>query len=226
MRWIHLAALIAACSSTARSSDPPAELPERVEERAAAPEAPPEATLPAEVSTDDEPCPPFHPPLPVGSMSMGPSLVGGLYPSDLDAMLAALPEHAGAWTRTRSGTTQRGTAGVAMPNATATLARGDDEVRIDVFDLIHRCRCTPGMGETLRDRVLAHAEGGREARTFGGSPGVIIRSDGATTVEAWVGDRCQVRVAGAVTAEQLLVVTAGVDWERLRAPCAARAGAP
>lgn len=215
--------LLAACSS------PAPEARRAVEGQAALdPEPPREEPLgapgsPSEpVAASDEPCPRIGPPLPPGSMSMGPSLVGGLYPSDVDAMLAALPERAGEWTRVRGGATQRGVAGVATPNATATMARAGVEVRIDVSDLIHRCRCTPGMGEALRDRALRHELGAREARTLGGSPAVAVRAPESAWVEAWVADRCHVRVEGAAPLEAILEVAGHIDFVALRVPCAAR----
>lgn len=227
---------VAACGSSSPTSEPAAR-PESTS--ASAPDEPRGAVTveapsdvaeapPAPAPPDDELCPRFE--LPVGSMSMGPSVVGGSYPSDVDAMLAALPERAGAWSRLpgRSGANQRGTAGMATPGATTTLGRGQGpsamEVRIDVSDLIHRCWCRPGMGEGLRARVLAAGTGDREARTVGGSPAMILRRGGGASVEVWVEDRCEVRIEGAVPETELLAIASEIDWERLRAPCAARLG--
>jgi len=184
MRTSALALIfVAACGSSQPASEPAAR-PEST--RAPAPVEPATpAAPPAPAPQDDELCPRFE--LPVGSMSMGPSLVGGVYPSDVDAMLAALPERAGEWSRLpgRSGANQRGMAGMATPSATTTLGRGEGasalEVRIDVSDLIHRCRCRPGMGEGLRARVLAAGTGDREARTNGNPPALILRHDGSAT---------------------------------------------
>ena len=169
-------------------------------------------TSPAEL------CPVLADPQPIAGS--GHSIAPPGVISDLDAMLAAIPTQLGPRTRAETHVIPRGTAGTASPHVAAVMAHGAEQVRVDVYDLVHVCRCHAGDG-LLRRRYAVDTGGPSESLELGGWPSLVAHASGGTFVHVWVADRCQVTLEGAPEAS-LLEVARGLDWAALGRACGAQ----
>lgn len=169
-------------------------------------------------SASEEPlCPVLSAERPPETGGLPPSLAEGTV-TDLDRLTAAFPTSAGAWSRTQVNAMPRGAAGHWSPVAAASYTRDGVSILVHVDDLVHVCRCVPGMGVSLRDAEQSRSGGVVE--TLRGHP--ALRLETPPQILAWVNDRCSVRIAGGTTAADVAEVEGALDWSAIEATCARR----
>lgn len=147
------------------------------------------------------------------------SVAGDAVTADLAGLRAAIPTAPAGWTVVGVQDVPRGMAGHASSSVVATLSRGPDQVRLELLDLVHVCRCQPGDGVRLRDRELATRPGERAQHDVGDRPGLTeTRAGGGAMVQVWVSDRCLVSAHGAAVSD-LVPIVESLSWATLAAAC-------
>jgi hypothetical protein len=157
---------------------------------------------------------------PRGGHSVSTTLV------DASVLASALAPSVGEW---------QGTVDVAAVDAASAIyARGVQQVRVTVRDMIRACTGVAGSGE-----VLLETQGDAEAirsRVLSATSAVLLRWPGPPVERAqvvmWIADRCQVVVESTaphhvspkvgVSVEDIIAVGRAVDVARLEAICSAR----